>query len=432
MTNTTFFAALLFAAAVVLPGCDASDGSSRANVRLLNVSAGHDSLDMFIDDDDSGDRLILSGVTYESASDYERVDAGSFGVKLRRSGSAGNLATFSDQIGKGSHVTYVAFGETGRPFSALRIEEDEDAPVGGRVRVQVRHAAEAGAVDVYLTAPDASLSDQVPQFGSVGSAGATEFLQMDSGEYRLRVTGSGNTSDLRLDVSGVVLESRGVASIILTATRSGVLLNAVLLPQQGEPVAYRNTMSRVRAAHGLSTGVAMTARVSGVTLLSSATVGSLSQYSQVAAGSVPVSLTVDGTAIPVENQSLAGGADYTLLAWNDAEGERLTLLEDDNRMPLSSGMAKIRLLNGISGAGGLINLTIDFFPIAEGVPLGEASSYAETHSAVESIHLNVVSAATASNLWSRDEVTLDSGRVYTLLMTGRDSASINGVLRRDR
>ena len=51
--------------------------------------------------------------------------------------------------------------------------------------------------------------------------------------------------------------------------------------------------------------------------------------------SVPVTLTVNGAAVPVREFDLAAGADYTLLVWSNAAGAQTSLIVDDNRLPSS-------------------------------------------------------------------------------------------------
>ena len=53
------------------------------------------------------------------------------------------------------------------------------------------------------------------------------------GTYRIRVTGAGNTADLRLDIPSFSLTSQEVATVLLTPTTGGTLVNGAVLSQQG-------------------------------------------------------------------------------------------------------------------------------------------------------------------------------------------------------
>lgn len=400
--------------------------------RLLNASAGHVALDLYVDEPGAGRRLLLPAVEYQTVSDFASVRAGSYEVLLRRPGSASTLFSVRDyEPVRNRRVTYIAYGDATQ-LGLMRTDERSDpSPDPGRALLRVFNASGLAAADIHLSERDGTLTDQAPLVVDLPPGTHTVFHEVASGDYRLRVTSGGNAGDLRLDIPSLALESGEILSLVLADAPGGVLLDGVLLPRDREPGLIPNTRSRIRAAHGLSIGVALAVRVGGVSLLSSATQGVISDYALVEAGTTAVELSVDGHSVPLPEASLAAGRDYTLLAWNDAEQVRVTLLEDDNHRPAGTGFAKLRLLNGISGASGPINLLADYYPIAGGVPLGDTSGYREVQSGTD-IRLDVVSAATAGLLWSRDENILLQGRVYTLLMTGRDGETISGTLRRDR
>ena len=128
------------------------------------------------------------------------------------------------------------------------------------------------------------------------------------------------------------LTDRGVASLILTSTQGGMLANAVYLPQEGQPTKISNTRARLRGAVGLANGASASIQVGGQSVLSAATAGVIgSRYTLLDAGTVPVTLTVNGTVVPVPNVTLTAGADYTLLVWSNASGAQTSLIVDDNR-----------------------------------------------------------------------------------------------------
>lgn len=422
--------ALLLATLLGLHGCDTDDGDSReARVRVLNVSEGYNTVDLYVNEGgDASDEQAVAATAYGTLSDYATLDSDTYQVKFRRNGVASTLLTLSDvQLSDGSHTTYVVFGSTGR-FSAIRIDEDDDQPDSGRTLLHVVNAAGTGTLDVYLTEDSASLDDSSPIVSTASSA----TTEIDSDTYRLRVTGTGDTNDLRLDLPNVVLESRQIVALVFTSTPGGVLVNGLFIPQQGNLTTRTNTRSRVRAAIGMANGNAATVRIGGVNLLTAATPGVIgSRYAQVDAGTAALALSIDGTVVPVADQTLTAGADYTLLVWSDAGGVRTTLVSDDNRLPGTNNTARIRLLNGMSGLGAPLTLAVDFSPIVEGIALGTASSAAGVDSGLE-YQLDVTNASTAATLFTRDSTTLTNGGVYTLLMTGGGTMAVNGTLRRDR
>ncbi len=428
---STLFLTMLCSWALV--GCESSGGGGKtANVRVLNVSPGYESLDVYVnnENEDDTDALTLQHVGYETVSEYAKVDSGAYTIRFRRSGVSGNLRSLSGQnLTDDSHITYVGYGSTNN-FAVVSIGEDDDEPDAGDTLVKVFSAAEGvGALDVYFTDASVSLENVSADFSGVGSGSGT----IDSGTYRLRVTGSGDTDDIRLDIPEITLESQQVLALIFTGTSGGTLVNAIMLPQQGELTLFRNTQARVRGAVGISRSTRLTARVGSATLFSNATAGAIgSRYTRVEAGTLPVELIVDGTSVAASSRTLQAGADYTLLVWDDDAGTQSTLISDDNRLPNTSGTAKLRLMNGMSGIGEPINLAIDYAPIAEGIDLGESSDFVNVDSGT-GFQLDVTNTNTSSSLLSRDDVSLQSGGVYTMFMAGGpNSDQVVGTLRKDR
>jgi hypothetical protein len=418
------------AAVVSLTGCSSSDDNGNARSRLLNMSSGYQSLDLYVNEDDSdSDSQKAAAVAFAGISEYNSVESGTYDIKFKRAGVSSTLLTLSDKkLADDSNVTYVAYGALGR-FGVLELGEDVEEPGdSGRTKLQAINVSEAGSLDIYLTDSDVPLEDASPLFA--GAAGAAGMLTTDSGDYRLRVTGANDISDIRLDIPNITLENKGVASLLLSETESGMLVDALLLPQQGSLTQFVNTKARVRAAVGMSSGSMASLRVGGVSIVNGQAVGVISAYSQVEAGSVAVTLAVDGTAVPVDNQTLVAGGDYTVLIWSDANGAHASLIADDNHVPTSTNDAKIRVLNGLSTQGVPLTLYVNFFPVAEGTAVGAASSYAEVDSGTD-FQVDVHNALTAVRLLSRD-ADLQASGVYTLLVIGNTDGSIASTLRKDR
>jgi len=423
------FPILAALSALWLSGCDSGGGSGHASVRLVNLSQGYTSLDLYANAaDDETDQQRAAGVAYETVSGYTQLESGTYSVKFKRSGVTSTLLTVSGRaFADDTHHTFVAFGTAGH-FSALQVDDDVAPPESGRAKVQVLNAAEAGSLDVYLTESSVSLDDATPVVAGVAAGGSSTVSTIDSGDYRLRVTGASAADDLRLDVPNITLDSKQVLALVLTATQGGVLVEAATLPQQGGLTKFANTKARIRGAVGTTSGPVVM-RVGGVGVLNGA-VGVVGNYTQVEAGSVPITLTVNAVAASVPNQTLAAGGEYTLLAWTDTNGTQTTLIGDDNRLPTASGKAKIRVVNGLSALNVPVTMSVNFSPIAEGVALGQGSGFTEVDDGTD-YQLDVTNTDTAENLVSKTAVTLQSSAVYTLFMSV-NGATVSGTLRKDR
>ncbi len=424
---------LLCAAALVLNACGGGEEDKGADpkIRLLNLSAGYTSLDLMTNldsEDDDDDETQATGVALESVSSYSTLDPDDYTVKVRRTGSGSVLRSFAaEELVEDTINTYVAYGDVGN-FGALRIDDTLDEADAGDSKLNVANVSSAGALDVYLTDATTDLDDTTPVLSGVGAA--LSLVIADSGSFRLRVTASGDTSDVRLDIPNFALTDKGVATLILTSTQGGMLADAIFLPQEGQPTKFSNTRARLRGAVGLANGANASIQVGGQSVLSAATAGVIgSRYTLLDAGSVPVTLTVNGIAVPVANLDLKAGADYTLLVWSNANGAQTSLVNDDNRLPANGG-TKLRVLNGMSSLAAPITLSVDFSPVIEGTLTGQVSDDVEVTSGTDR-QFDVSNTSTAQNVLTRTAITLQASSVYTFFMTDNGATPI-GVLRRDR
>jgi hypothetical protein len=422
------FAALAFAACGG-KGDDEEGGDPQ--IRLLNLSAGYPTLDMMTNldaDDDDDDETQASAVPLDATSTYAELESDDYTIKLRRTGSGSILRSFaSEELVEGTIYTYVAYGEVGA-FGALRIDDTVEEADAGESKLSIANVSSAGALDIYLTDPTVDLDDTTPVLSSVGASLAS--VSLDSGSYRLRATAAGDTADVRLDLANFTLTDRGVAALILTSTRGGMLANAIYLPQKGQPTKFSNTKARLRGAVGLADGANATIQVQGRSVVTSATAGVIgSKYTLLESGSAPVVLSVNGVAVPTPNVELQAGADYTLLAWSNGAVPQTSLIVDDNRLP-SSGSTKLRLLNGMSTLAAPLTLSVDFSPLIEGTLTGEVSDEVELTGGTDR-QVDISNTSTAASVLTRNGVTLQGNSIYTFFITDNGPAAI-GVLRRDR
>ena len=111
--------------------------------------------------------------------------------------------------------------------------------------------------------------------------------------------------------------------------------------------------------------------------------------------------------------TLAPGADYTLLMYGSAASPLLTVITDDNRLPLSTTRTKIRLVNGVASLDPLA-LSVDYGAVA-------ASSYVVAGTAAAYTQIAADSAA---------QIEVDSpslGAVYLTTRTNGDNLLGQGV-----
>lgn len=406
--------------------------TSNSQFRVLNVSVGYEALDVLTSNSD-GDTEVqqFTGITRGATTDYASVPAATYTFKFRRTGAAGNLLSLSSTLAEDRHTTFIAYGAL-NDFSVVPIDEEISRPDPGYTKIQVLNATSADRLDVYLTDANDLLSNVSAAVSGVAAGTLTEFTTVRRGTYRLRITRAGEKADLRLDVPEITLDNQGVLSIILNETAGGVLLDAVLLPQQAAPVRLDNGNVRIRGAVGLPSGSLATVSVSTTDIVSQRSARSFisDSYTILPSGTVPVSIYVDNVLVASQTVALLPGRDYTLLVWESGGTKRISLIADSN-FASANLRPRLRLLNAASGLAAPLTLLADYSPVAEYIHVGAASAVAELSSGTN-VRFDVLNSDTLVMLLTRESVALQLDGVYTLFVAGGGSSAVSGTLRKDR
>lgn len=411
--------------ALLLAACGGGEDRSKAQLRLVNASSGYTALDLVVDDD-----RLQTSVAYGQTTGYVEVDPDNTDTEVTRPGSSTALASATPAVSEANRYTLVAYGGEGSLKTVL-LDDNADEPDSGKVRLRVLNAApDAGSLDVYLTSADASLADaEALQSGAVVGT-LNPYATVDAATWRLRVTAAGDREDLRLDLSGIVLTSRQIVTVVVTPGSGGVLVNALVITQRSTVSALAGASARVRAVAATTNSGAVAATVNGVTLMNGTGSLAIGRYLLVPSGAAAGSVSVNGTEVALPAATLATGSDHTLLVWGPSASPAVAWIEDDNRPPSVSSKAKLRLVHGVADLGATIALTLDFSPVADGVVGGAASTPASVDTTTDGT-LTVTGVGLSSALWSDTEVVISAGGVYTLFVLGPASAP-TGILRKDR
>lgn len=426
--HTAGMAVLASVLVVLLTACGGGGGSSdsgTAKVRMLNASTGYSSLDFYVDDSKKN-----SAIAYGAVGEYASIGTSSVSTVVTASGNTSALASASRSFTKDIAYTLVAYGWQGGMKTAL-LQEDITAADSGKAKLQVFNSAiDAGGVDVYLTGTDDALDNASAVASAVAGASLSGYSSITSGTYRLRVTGAGDKTDLRLDLPSVTLPSTGVATLIVTPGVGGVLTHAVLVAQQGTTTVLNNPLARARVLAALTSNGRVSATLAGTALVSGAVSPTIGSYVPVAAGNDALTLSVNGTPLSMPTQAIAAGGDYTLLVWGDVSTPKLTLVNDDNRLPTNTANAKLRLVHAVAGLDSGLTMTADFSAVANNVDPGTASAYGNV-TASSAVRLDVNSPLSINPLYTLSSAALTARGVYTMYMLGTAATPI-AAFRRER
>lgn len=433
------------AAAITLPllsGCgmdDANDG----HVRVLNATTDYSSIDLYTQDSSGNDTLVVSGTAAGAISDYNNVNHGSQTFEIQSGSSAGNASSATGEVTTDDHFTLVSY-ITGNTLDTVFLSEEESSPSSGKAKLRILNGAstEAGSVDVYLSQNACNaLSTTDTAFASgvagptAGAAFTTAYSQVTAASagtsWNLCVTSGGDKSTVLLDIPTFTLKNQEIATLILTRTSGGVLLNAAQLDQQGALTPFTNSISRVRVVADAASGATVSATVNGISLSGDAVSPSINNYIAVPSGAVTGTYEINDTPISgVSLAALAAGSDYTLFIGGTTAAPTVTLIQDNNTPSTSSSLpVEARVLNGVNGTNvGTVTANAGGKQIGSNVAFGAASAYTAIQSFTGTATLTVTVGGVPQT--AQTDQTFTSGDVYTILVYG-DSPTPQIVISQD-
>jgi hypothetical protein len=419
-------AVLMVSSVSLLAACGgggSDDDSGKAQLRLVNASNAYSTLDLKVDDESTA-----SGIAYGKASDYASVEADSITALVQAGGST--VTSLYPTLTGGDHYSLITYGWSGNMKSTI-LQEEEDAPDANYSKLLVLNLApDAGTLDVYLTQNTDSLDNASPNMSGIAGGSSSGYTSVTSGTYRVRITGTGKNSDLRLDIPSITLDSKQVATLVITPTQGGVLVNSILVVQQGSLATHGATNARARVVAAVADNAQVSATLAGTNLLATSVAPNIGEYQIVAAGSPALQVTVNSVPMAVATPALASGSDYTVLVWGEPSAPQISILSDDNRLPTTTSTAKFRLINGVARLNAGLTMTLDYSAIASNVLPGTASSVATVNSSTSSL-LNVNSPTSGTPAYSVSSLPVLSSGIYTVFMMG-GANNIQGTLRRER
>jgi hypothetical protein len=422
---------LLLIPLLTLVGCGKASDDSK--VRLINATTDISSLSLFADDD-----KINDSVAADSVSAYGEVKSTTnFQAKLKRAGSETVLSNTTQNLARDYHYLAVAWGREGN-VSMTFLGEEEDEPSSGQAKVRVFNTAtDAGSVDVYLSDATSALSSISPDVSNVETGKVSGFSTVTRGTYRLRITGASDKDDLRLDTGSIVIGDKARLTIIVQSGAGGVLTHALIVSQQSDLTVRKNTSARVRAASSVSSSGVVTTKVAGVSVANSLTSPSVGAYFLVPSGAQQTETVINGGVASSSTFSFVAGGDYTILSYGTAANAKQSFIVDDNRVPLTSGKAKIRLVHGADPYSSA-SMTYDSISVTSEIPLGSASTSTNINPNSGNALIEVTAPSSATALYTTEKsgggttgATIDTKSVYTIFLLG-GNATPRGIIRKDR
>jgi len=189
----------------LIPGLAGS--TNDAALRIINTTNG--AVDLTTNGHANGGS---SHVAPRTSSACIRVDPATTTVGMRASGDSASIPDFTPALAGGGRYTVVAYTADDSTTRTLTLS-DNFVPASGFAGLRIVHVAPTlGSLDVYVTAPGASLA--VPSTASLGFGGNTGYIDTPPGNNQVRFTLT-TTSTLVFDAGTVTLQANQLATLVL-------------------------------------------------------------------------------------------------------------------------------------------------------------------------------------------------------------------------
>ena len=416
MTKTLLGGLALGALAISL-ACSSSDGSVKpANVRIVHASPDAPAVDVY-----AGTASLARNAAFKAATAYAQVPSGSVTFTFDVAGTTTTALSATETLQPDQHYTLMAVDNLAS-IHTLLITDDGAAPAAGKAKVRVVHAAPAApAVDIYVTAPGASLADASPAVSNAAFEAVSGVLEVPAATYEIRITAAGSKTPIY--DSGSLPLAAG-ANLLLAAVQQNLGASPVTLlalsMDPAHPVSeITDAHALVRAVHASPDAPAVDVLVNGQTALSNVTYPQNSAYLPVAAGPTSVQLNLAGTATAVisTTETLTAPNAYSIFAIDLVSSLQLLAVPDDLTPP-SAGNAKLRAIH-LSPDAPNVDVWVNGSKVLTDVAFKAASAYLQVPAGTTSVQIAVTG---TTDIVLQATPTLAAGSIYTAAAIGTISA----------
>jgi hypothetical protein len=416
---------------VLLAGCNLKSGgfviTTPAHLRFFNALVDGGPISATLG---TNQTTILAGLPFEGLTGYIDISAGNQELKIVANGTS-TISDATTLFIDDSSYTYLIYGTSAAP-TVLQVSDTATVtPDSGQFFLRVINAAYGSAgIDVYVTAPGASLDNMSPNVSNLAYNSTSLFSVFSSGGYQVRFTVP-NSKQVIYDAGSLTFAEKTSYQLVAYTKGSSTLVNGALLTldTSGTGNVVNNRFAQFKLIHAAPGTTAINALLDGTQVLANIPYQGASSYEALAAGAH--TLTIETVAAPgaviASAQPPFAAATDTSIVVTGTPGAQTAVVFPDTNLPGTEGTARIRFVN-VAPNVGPVDVYVNFAPQASGVATNAASGYVALAENTYAITFDV--AGTTTLLLNLPAIALTSGRTYTLYLVGT-SGALAGVLTRD-
>ena len=298
-------------------------------------------------------------------------------------------------------------------------------------QIRVSNAAFGSAgLDVYITAPGASLDTASPNISNITYNGSSAFVQLAPGSLQLRLT-LHNSKQVIYDAGTVTFADRISYNLVVYTKGSSTLVNATLftIDSGGSANLINSKIAQFKLVHAAPGTAAINAFVDGAVALANIPYQGASSYETLSAGTHAVSVetvTAPGAVIASAQPPFPPSTDTSIVV-TGSPGAQTAVVLSDNNLPGTTGSARVRFVNVATGLGA-VDVLVNFAKRVSALGSNAASSYIELTEDTYAINFDL--AGTTTVVLTLPSVAVTAAHTYTLYLVGT-SGQLAGVLTRD-
>lgn len=222
-----------------LAGCGGGDVNEDTYLRFVNATVDYSSADFWVD----GSRAIAALANGGAVSGFYTKDSGSTQVELHAAGSSTSRLTETRSLTKDLYTSVLSYGSLATGLKFKFIEESNGTTAGSSTRLRLFQASPTlTALDLYVT-NTSSLTDLSPALTVAAYGELSSFITLASGVYRLRITASGDKSNVLFDYTvGANLFSQSTITLAVVPRATGSLPNLTALPEKSAASLLLNAL----------------------------------------------------------------------------------------------------------------------------------------------------------------------------------------------